>query len=186
VGISRILDDYRQHTILSAKHEGKFCGRVWKEKALLHETEGTSVENMLVELKKFVDEKLEGTALAAGSTPDETRVIAGLREICTQLSDGQLAMLRAHYHAENQAITASEFAAAAGYASYHPANLHYGNIGKLLYEMAPIKLNTYKDGTPIYTFYLATELTKTEDEQHWRWKLRPEVSNAIKALGLDT
>lgn len=183
--ISRILDDYRQHTILSAKHKGKFRGRFWKEKTLLYETEGASVENTLGELKKFVDEKLEGAALAAGSTPDETRVIAGLKEICTQLSDGQLAMLKAHYHAENQAITASELAAAAGYASYHPTNLHYGNIGKLLYELAPIKLNTYKDSTPIYTFYLATELTKTEDEQYWQWKLRPQVSNAIKALGLD-
>ena len=183
--ISRILDDYRQHTILSAKHKGKFRGRVWKKKALLHETEGTSVENTLDELKKFVDEKLERAARAAGNTPDETRVIDGLRKICTQLGDGQLAMLKAHYHAKNQAITASELAAAAGYASYHPANLHYGNIGKLLYELAPIKLNTYKDGTPIYTFYLATELTETADEQNWNWKLRPEVSNAIKALGLD-
>ena len=182
--ISRILDDYRQHTILSAKHKGKFRGRVWKEKALLHETEGTSVENTLNVLKQFVDEKLEGAARAAGSTPDEARVLAGLREIHAQLSDGQLAMLKAHYHAENQAITASELAAAAGYASYHPANLHYGNIGKLLYELAPIKLKTYKDGTPIYTFYLATELTDTEDEQYWNWKLRPEVSNAIETIGL--
>jgi len=183
--ISRVLDDYRQYTILSAKHKGKFRGRVWKEKALLHETEGTSVENTLSELKQFVDAQLEGAAQSAGSTPDESRVIAGLREICSELSDGQLAMLKAHYHADNQAITASELAAAAGYASYHPANLHYGNIGKLLYELAPVKLESYKDGTPIYTFYLATELTKSDDEQHWSWKLRPEVSNAIKALGLD-
>jgi hypothetical protein len=43
----------------------------------------------------------------------------------------------------------------------------------------------HKDGTPIYTFYLAMALTDAEDEQHWNWKLRPEVSNAIKALGLD-
>lgn len=68
--ISRILDDYRQHTILSAKHKGKFRGRVWKEKVLLHETEGTSVENTLRVLKQFVDEKLEG---AAESSADETR-----------------------------------------------------------------------------------------------------------------
>ena len=94
-------------------------------------------------------------------------------------------MLKAHYHAENQAITAGELAAAAGYASYHPANLHYGNIGKSLYELAPIDLPKYKDGTPIYTFYLATALTDAEDEQYWNWKLRPELSNAIEALGLD-
>lgn len=183
--ISRVLDDYRQHTILSARHKGKFRGRVWKEKALLHETEGSSVANTLGMLKQFVDETLEDAAHAAGETPNETRVLDGLREICLQLSAGQLAMLKAHYHAENQAITATELAAAAGYANYHPANLHYGNIGKLLYELAPIDLPKYKDGTPIYTFYLAMPLPDAEDEQHWNWKLRPEVSNAIKALGLD-
>jgi hypothetical protein len=185
VEINRVLDDYRQHTILSARHQGKFRGRVWKEKALLHETEGSSVENTLGMLKQFVDEKLEDAAHAAGKTPDETRVLDGLRAICSQLSAGQLAMLKAHYHAENQAITATELAAAAGYASYHPANLHYGSIGKSLYELAPIDLEKYKDGTPIYTFYLATALTDAEDEQYWNWKLRPEVSNAIKVLGLD-
>jgi hypothetical protein len=68
--ISRILDDYRQHTILSAKHKGKFRGRVWKEKVLVHETEGTSVENTLSELKQFIDEKLEGVAQADESTPE--------------------------------------------------------------------------------------------------------------------
>ena len=43
-----------------------------------------------------------------------------------------------------------------------------------------------KEGTPIYTFYLAVALTDAEDEQYWNWKLRPEVSNAIAALGLHT
>ena len=183
--ISRILDDYRRHTILSAKHKGKFRGRVWQKKALLHETEGSSIENTLGMLKQFVDEKLEGAAREAGNTPDEIRVLDGLREICSQLSCGQLAMLKAHYHAENQAITATELASAAGYASYHPANLHYGSIGKSLYELAPIDLPKYNDGAPIYTFYLATALTDAEDEQYWNWKLRPEVSNAIEVLGLD-
>ncbi len=51
--------------------------------------------------------------------------------------------------------------------------------------MAATACAPVQDGTPIYTFYLATALTDAEDEQHWNWKLRPEVSNAIKALGLD-
>jgi hypothetical protein len=37
----------------------------------------------------------------------------------------------------------------------------------------------------LIAFYLATALTDAEDEQHWNWKLRPEVSNAIEVLGLD-
>ena len=58
IEISRILDDYRDHTILSARQQGKVCGRVWKENKLLHEIEGSSVENTLRTLKQFVDAKL--------------------------------------------------------------------------------------------------------------------------------
>jgi len=57
--INRILDDYRNHTILSTKHKGTFRGRVWKENKLLHETESSSIENTMRILKKFIDSKIE-------------------------------------------------------------------------------------------------------------------------------
>ena len=53
------------------------------------------------------------------------------------------------------------------------------------HELAPIDLPTYNDGSPIYTFYLAEAATESEIEKNWKWKLRPEVSKAIAALGLD-
>lgn len=182
--INRILDDYRNHTILLAKRRGKFCGRVWKKKILLHETEGSSVEKTLGMLKKFVDQELEGAGRAAGNRPEETRVTTGLREICPELSAGQLAMLKAHYHAGNQSVTVTELANAAGYASYQKANLDYGRIGMSLYELAPIELPTYRDGTPIYICYLAIAQTDADDAPHCIWKLRPELASAIAALGL--
>lgn len=57
--INRILDDYRNHTILSTKHKGTFHGRVWKENKLLHEAESSSIENTIRILKKFIDSKIE-------------------------------------------------------------------------------------------------------------------------------
>jgi len=57
--INRILDDYRDHTILSTKHKGKFRGRVWKENKLLHEAESSSIEKTIRILKKFIDSKIE-------------------------------------------------------------------------------------------------------------------------------
>ena len=57
--INRILDDYRNHTILSTKHKGTFRGRVWKENKLLHEAESSSIENTMRILKKFIDSKIE-------------------------------------------------------------------------------------------------------------------------------
>jgi hypothetical protein len=57
--INRILDDYRNHTILSTKHKGTFRGRVWKKNKLIHETESSSIENTIRILKKFIDSKIE-------------------------------------------------------------------------------------------------------------------------------
>lgn len=181
----RIREDYRGYRILSALNEGRFKGRIWKGNQVIHDTEGRDIDDTLARLKRFIDERIEYEARAAGSTPDETRVLEGLRTILPRLHAGQLAMLKAHYHAENQEITATELADAASYASYSSANVHYGTVGKYLYEIAPIDLPKYKDDSPIYTFYLAEAATDLGNEENWRWKLRPEVSKAIKELGLD-
>ena len=181
----RVKEVYRQHTILAAWDKGKCKGRIWRDKVILHDTEGTNVPETLEYLKKFIDEKMEVEAQKAGSTPDEARVLEALRTILPMLHDGQFAMLKAHYHAKDQVMTATELAHAAGYSSYSSANVHYGNVGKYLYELSPIELPKYKDGTPVYTFYLAEGPTESDIEGDWRWKLRPEVSKAIADLGLD-
>lgn len=182
---NRAKEEYRQHTILAAWNNEKFRGRVWKEKDIIHETEGSDITDTIARLKLFIDEKIEIESQIAGSTPDETRVLEGMRTIISKLHDGQFAMLKAHYHAEDQSMTATELANAAGYASYSSANVHYGNVGKYLYELAPIDLPKYNDGSPIFTFYLAEAAIESDNEENWKWKLRPEVSKAIEALGLD-
>ena len=93
-------------------------------------------------------------------------------------------MLKAHYHAPDQTLTASQLANAAGYDDYSSANLHYGRVGKLLNDVLPIELHRRSDGTPVYTSALATPGDRTTDEQHWTWKLRPQVAFAIEQLGL--
>lgn len=181
----RVIEDYRRHTIVAAWHEGKYKGRIRVDEVVVHDTEGSDIPDVIERSKKFIDEKIEAEARRAGSTPDEMRVLEGLRTIRPKLHKGQLAMLKAHYHAEDQVMTPTELASAAGYASYSSANLHYGNVGKYLYELAPILLREYDDGSPIYTFYLAEAATESDNEENWKWKLRPEVSKAIAALGLD-
>jgi len=182
----RVKEEYRQHTILAALDDGKIKGRIWKDKVVMHDIEGSDIPGTIALLKSFIDERLEAEARKAGSTPDEARVLEGFRKILPRLHDGQFAMLKAHYHADNQELNATELANAAGYASHSSANIHYGSIGKYLYEIAPIDLPRYdKDNSPIYTFYLADGPTESDIEENWKWKLRPEVSKAIVALGLD-
>jgi hypothetical protein len=185
MGKDRVKEDYRQHTILAVLRDGVVRGRIWKDQVIVHDTEGFDIPDTISRLQKFVDEKIAAEAQIAGSTPDEARVLQGMRAILPKLHDGQLAMLKAHYHAEDQEITATELADAAGYANYSSANLHYGSIGKLLYELAPIELRKYDDGSPVYTYYLADASGESDIERNWRWKLRPEISKAIEELGLD-
>jgi hypothetical protein len=93
-------------------------------------------------------------------------------------------MLKAHYIAPSRSITATQLATAGNYKNWSSANLHYGLLGKRLYEELPIRLPMRTDGTLIYTCALATEGDLSQTEKQWQWKMRPEVAAAIDYLGL--
>jgi hypothetical protein len=181
----RITEEYRRHTLLSAFHGGHFKGRVWKDKKQLTEIEGSSIADVLNKLREFVD--CQFVTIAAGrQTPTNSgEYISAFRNILKDLSDGHLAMLRAHYLAPNQCMTATQLADAAGYANYNAANLQYGNVGKALYEEYPLDIPCYDNGSPIYTFMIGTAGNKEADEREWVWKMRPEVVAALEELGLN-
>lgn len=180
----RLRETYRRHSLLAAEHKGSFWGRVWKDKELIHEREGDAVESLIIELRRFVDDTLDQRAERRTGSPTEEQYVKAFQRILGDLNDNYVAMLAAHYHAEDQTISATELADAAGYKDYGAANLHYGAIGRYLYEELPVELPTRADGTHIYTFALATEGDRTGDEAHWQWTLRPEVAIAIERLGL--
>ena len=183
---NRIREDYRRHSLLAAEHKGSFWGRVWKNKKLIHEREGKSVDGLIIELRDFVDDLLDQSATRRAATPSEEEYVKAFQCILGDLNDNYIAMLKAHYCAEDQTITATELAEAAGYKDYGAANLHYGTIGKHLFEELPVVLPKRADGTRIYTFALATEGERSGDEANWQWKLRPEVTFALERLGLVT
>lgn len=182
--MSRIKEEYRQHSLLAAIHEGECKGRIWLSKKLVHEQPGNDPESLIKELRDWVNSSISERAEAQGETPSQGEVLTAMKQVLPTLSDGQLAMLKAHYLAADQTVTAGELAEAAGYGSFSGANLHYGLIGKTLQEISPIKLLKRTDGTDIYTYYLAEAATESEDEGFWRWKLRPEISDVIRELGL--
>ena len=75
-------------------------------------------------------------ALHANLTP-EIQKYEALKKIMPSLSDGHLAMLKAHCRAPNRCLTATQLADAAGYANDSAANLQHGFVGKLLWEELP-------------------------------------------------
>ena len=180
----RTKEIYRRHTILAAKHEGRFKGRVFKDDQVIHECQGTSIDDLLEVLRTFVDDCLDEIAEKRVTPPDGEEYVRAFQKILEKLHDGHCAMLKAHYHAKGQTITVTKLAEAAGYANHNAVNLHYGSLGSTLNEELPIKLPRRADGTPIATFALATPGEQEGPEEHWTWKLRPGVAYAIERLGL--
>lgn len=182
----RVIEEYRRHKLLSMIHQGQYKGRVWKEKELLVEIEGDGIEQVLGKLRDYVDSQFVKIAENRVISPDVKEYVKAFQTLIPVLSDGHLSMLKAHFSAPKQEITATQLSEAAGYSNYGAANLQYGLVGKMLYEELPIDLPKRNDNSLIYTYALATAGEMDAPEDHWVWKLRPEVSSAIESLGLNT
>lgn len=81
---------------------------------------------------------------------------------------------------------------AAGKGSFEYANLQYGRLGRELadeMEFTPAE-SSAATNQPIWTFTLATgtrdatEAQPSDEYVEWRWKLRPEVVEALSRLGI--
>ena len=180
----RIVEKYRGRQLVAAKNGTATLGAVWKAGTKVFNYTGTNLQDVLAALRSHVDEGLTESVKTRTEPPDGEDYVRAFQAVLKDLSDGHCAMLKAHYRAPNQTITATELATAAGYKSYSAANLQYGNVGKALYEELPVEIPAREDGSLIYTSALATAGEKTEAEVHWAWKLRPEVAYAIEHLGL--
>jgi hypothetical protein len=182
---NRINEDYRRHKLLSALHKGVYKGRCWNwDGDLLLEISGKGINEVLIALKDFVDSSFIQIANSRESAPEVSEYVRAFQRILVGLPDSYLAMLKAHFLAPNQTMTATELAIAGNYKNWSSANLHYGSLGKRLYEELPIRLPTRADGTLIFTCALATEDNLNQAEGPWEWKMRPEVAAAIKQMGL--
>jgi hypothetical protein len=180
----RKREEYRRHVLVAAERNGRWMGRAWKEKTSIADAEGETAEAVLDALRGAVDSRFELAAVSRGANPKAAEYVVAFRTILDRLSDGHLAMLKAHYHAHGRRLTATELANAAGYANYSAANLQYGLVGKAIYEEVPMELPRLSDGSLIYTFTLAIQGNPGAEEEQWIWEMRPEVAHAIEELGL--
>lgn len=111
--------------------------------------------------------------IASSNPPEFQQYVAAFQAI-DNLTDSHLQMLRIHYHAHEQTITAKELAQAMGYSHHTTANMMYGRLARLVGEQLGYSPEPEKLGT-LVTF----EKRKGE----WHWILRPEVSQALETLG---
>jgi|ERR1039457_971605 hypothetical protein len=177
--------EYRKHKLVARLYQGSFKGRVYDPTGKqLTEIKGSSLDEVMSSLRDFVDAAFISRAKGRTSPPEAMEYVRAFQNIFEDLPDSYRGMLKAHYHATNRTMTATQLAEAGKYINWSSANLHYGLLGKRLYDELPIQLPVQADGTLIYTFTLATEGNLKQDESEWQWKLRPEVAEAIEHLGL--
>ena len=105
-------------------------------------------------------------------------------------------MLKAHLEAPDHCITATELAAAAGYANWSAANLQYGLLGQAVAQDLNFNPRRRGDGTTIWTTTLADAaghlsddldpaslhrtMERREDDAHFEWTMRPQVVEALR------
>jgi hypothetical protein len=101
-------------------------------------------------------------------------------------SDSVCKLLRAHFNSKGRVSTMTLLAEAAGYASFSPANLHYGGlarrIGRHLAISEPsVRVPTAADAylSLIGDFIPPEEVTNT----HWLLVMKPAFADALQASG---
>ena len=89
-------------------------------------------------------------------------------------SDNDNEMLRVHYGAPDQTITATQMARAMGFNVFGASNLHYGRLARRIGEEFGLIPRTM----------LYTLVVFEKPDREWLWIMRPEVAEAVERLGI--
>lgn len=185
---------YRRVKIVAREVSGGWEARAFdggKPATEIHTAQ--SEEAAIVAVKAVLDENAakERAKREKDGFPTANHVCAALKRL--RPHDGQLAMLEAHYRADDFTLTATQLAAAAGKDNYAYANSQYGILARDLadeMEYTPTVINP-DDGKPVWTYTLATGARGEEvytipgEYLEWQWKLRPQVVEALKLYGFE-
>lgn len=179
-----IVENYRGFKLVARVVNGACIGRLWHPDGTNTPFEGSSLAEIITAQKNQVDRSFVAEANARTTSPKAAEYVLAFQKILDGLPDSYIKMLKAHYTAPNRTITSTQLADACDFHNYNAAVLHYGTLGSRLYEQLPINLPKHKDGSPVYTYMLATGGDDEQAKSEWEWKMRPEVADAIAHLGL--
>jgi len=101
------------------------------------------------------------------------------------LPESHLEMLNAQYRAPDRAISAANLAKAAGYKSYHGANLQYGKLAFNIAEALGYTPTQGSDGILGWwtTLSYSNPAVSEADTGHFQFIMRPELAKALSSLG---
>ena len=101
-------------------------------------------------------------------------------------TDGQWAMLKAHFRAPERKLTSTQLAEAADYEHFYAANTQYGSLGSnIAHYLNFTPPGKYDDGKPLWITTITEDNhdNSEEDTGHFQHILREEVAEALKILG---
>jgi hypothetical protein len=174
--------DYRRHTIKSMKVGGEWNARAFRRKTAAGDIQiGSTEQEAILAVKASLDAaRLEQRASRGpGGIPTAAEYRTAMAAV--SMTDEMRAMLNAHLWASDHILTATELAHAGGYDSYTSANSQYGTLARRIAEELEWE-PPIVDGTQTWTLALATGADEGEptERAEWRWKLRPEVVEALQ------
>jgi hypothetical protein len=107
--------------------------------------------------------------------PSAEQYKAAFLAIRNVITEKQLEMLRAHFHAPKHTITSTKMSETVGYASYKAANLQYGILGRRLCKRLRRSLELH---IAILTDFGDGDTSDTDI----RWIMLPQVVQALSDL----
>lgn len=194
-----VTERYGRYEIKSGPLKEVWGANAFRGKTLVAKATGSSRDEALSDIKVRLDE-LDAIDLSGRDhegAPSAKAYEAAFLAI-GELNDGYRAMLRAHLHAPDHLISATKLAEAAGYANWSAANLHYGLLGAKIAEEINFVPPSRADGSKIWTCAIARDpnvdlefpdtslldaLERRMADQHFEWQMRPQVVEALRALG---
>ena len=93
-------------------------------------------------------------------------------------------MLKANYRSPGRTISAARLASAAGYTSYSTGNEQYGSFAHKIADILGIESVRDANGDEHWTYTICNASTESDQSGHFQWTLRPEVAEALEALGI--
>lgn len=180
--------NYRGHHIVAALIKGKPAAQIYVGKAIAtrERFEGSTVEEAVDLARAWIDaqrsEVIQSRRSPRIGTADEYATY-----FAANPPEGtRRAMLVAHAAAPDMTLSAGQLAAAADWADFTTANLHYGLLGKEVAEALELELPQHSDGSVVATAALAGSADPDwrPIDGAFRWRMHEEVAEALNRLNI--
>ena len=107
--------------------------------------------------------------------------VNGLLGISGQMNSKHYEMLKSQYFAPNRTVSAPQLAKLVGYSNFYPVNLHYGKLGRMLFEQIEVSTNRSKNLEFDWFFVLSSGSSSSKG---YLWTMHPELAIALEEIGL--